>query len=87
MAFQQDNRLNSDLEKCAAKSGDILDESELSTPSVIKGPLLMLFALIVLPWAFGALFSTLDNKFSYFAHSNAQKVPIYIKLGQLVYYS
>ena len=75
-------------ELCAVEAGSFLDEAEELIPSVpVKAPMLLLFALLILPWVMSRVLLQRKPSFSGFKYSFPQPVPIYLKLGQLIYYS
>ena len=72
---------------CASSSGSWDGEGKLMAPAQAKAPLLLFFAFFFFPWM---IIGKGINKIAYpplFHQSFSPKVPIYLKLGQLVYYS
>ena len=74
-------------ELCAAEAGSFLDEAELIPSVPVKAPMLLLFALLILPWVLFRVLLQRKPSFSGFYYTFPQPVPIYLKLGRLIYYS
>ena len=75
---------------CAAEAGSFLDAdaAKILPSGSLNAPFLLFFALLILPWA---LYRYLQQRKPSFAHIQFTQppatVPIYLKLGQLVYYA
>ena len=74
-------------EFCIIESNDRQDEAALIPVSLLKVPSLLLFVLIFLPWALFRIRLQKCPGHSYDSYPSYHPVPIYLKLGRLIYYS
>lgn len=74
-------------ELCAAEAISLLDEAKLSLPAPVKAPMLLFFAFLILPWMLVRILLQKWPAFPAFHYSIPPPVPIYLKLGRLIYYS
>ncbi|MEX2591707.1 MAG: hypothetical protein WD426_02960 [Anditalea sp.] len=74
-------------ELCAAEAVSLLDGAEMSLPAPAKAPMLLFFAFLILPWMLVRMPLQNWQAFPAFHYSIPPPVPIYLKLGRLIYYS
>lgn len=74
-------------ELCVAEAGSSFDEAELIPSFPVKAPMLLLLALLIFPWILFRALLQRKSSFSGFHYLFPQPIPIYLKLGRLIYYS
>ena len=81
------NQSDSFVESCTANIGSLFDEADVLPGTTVKAPLLLLFVLLILSFALPGLLQIKSNSNFHFSYSDSGKVPIYLRQGQLIYYS
>lgn len=84
ISFQ--NHTTSLLELCSANISSF-DEAEIIPVGSTNAPLLLLSVLFVLFLTLPGLLEQKRHSYSYTNYSQSGAVPIYLKLGRLIYYS
>lgn len=74
-------------ELCSSNINGLFEEAEILPGSSLKAPLVLLSVLFILSWTLPGLLQTKSNSNFSFHYSESEKVPIYLRLGQLIYYS
>jgi len=74
-------------EVCASNIGGLFEEAEIIPASSVKAPLILLSVISILSLTLPGLIQTKSNSNLSFHYSESGTVPIYLRLGQLIYYS
>lgn len=74
-------------ELCSSNMSSFFDEAEILPGSSLKAPLVLLSVLFILSLTLPELLQTKSNSNFSFHSSESGTVPIYLRLGQLIYYS
>ena len=74
-------------EVCSSNIGGFFNEAEIISGSSVKAPLVLLSVILILSLTLPGLVQTGSHTNSSFHYSDSGTVPIYLRLGQLIYYS
>lgn len=75
------------VELCAAKAGTVLDDADFISAIPVEAPFILFLAFFLLPWALFRMLRQRNKSHPPYFYSTPAAVPIYLKLGRLIYYS
>ena len=85
ISFQ--SQVASVVEVCSSQINGLFEEAEIIHTNSVKAPLPLLSVILMLSLTLPGLDQTGSNSYHSFYYSESGTVPIYLRLGQLIYYS